>query len=257
MQFWDNIVNRAMIGTDKKQPGIAELPADLAEPATLIHNNEGTDKEQKFLQLAAVAFNFRQAGITALQKEVDILPAPDELKEYCNTAASQALEDILSEESIPLLKFWLQHCDGKQQIAMPGTLPSLLGIGTQHKNLQVLIASCCGKRGEWLSGFNEAWNFSSTQTGEDLWQTGTPEQRKIIFKETRKTDPARARARLQQTWPQEDANTKTGFLELMPENIGEEDIPFLDSLSTEKSKKVKEEAIKLLKQIPGSAIVKR
>ena len=257
MQFWDTIINTAMIGTDKKQVGIADMPAELAEPATVIVNNEEADKEQKFLQLAAVAFNFRQTGVTALQKEVSISPAPAEEKEYCSIAASQILKDILIEESIPLLQYWLEHCDSKQRIIKPETLPVLLEIGRQYKNLQVLVASCCGKRGEWLSGFNEAWNFSSTQTGEELWQTGTPEQRKIVFKETRKINPALAREWLQKTWPQEDANTKTGFLELMPENISEEDIPFLESLSAEKSKKVKEEAITLLKQIPGSAIVKQ
>lgn len=257
MQFWDSIINTAMIGTDKKQVGVAELPADLSEPATAIHNNEGADKEQKFLQLAAVAFNFRQSGVTPLQKEVNISPAPAEEKEYCNAVAIQTLKDILNEESIPLLKFWLQHCDRKQQLAPPETLPVLLDTGTQYKNLQVLIASCCGKRGEWLSGFNNAWNFSSTQTGEELWQTGTQEQRKIVFKETRKINSTQAREWLQQTWSQEDANTKLGFLEFMPENISEDDIPFLESLSTEKSKKVKEEALKLLKQIPGSAIVKQ
>lgn len=257
MLFWDNIINTAMIGTDKKQVGVAELPAELSEPATIIQNNEDTDKEQKFLQLAAVAFNFRQSGVTPLQKEVNISPAPTEEKGYCNAVATQTLKDILSEESIPLLKFWLQYCDRKQQLATPETLPALLNTGAQYKNLQVLIASCCGKRGEWLSGFNSAWNFSSTQTGEELWQTGTPEQRKIVFKETRKLNPAQAREWLQQTWSQEDANTKMSFLEFMPGNISEDDIPFLESLSTEKSKKVKEEALKLLKQIPGSTIVKQ
>jgi hypothetical protein len=204
-----------------------------------------------------VAFNFRQSGIVALQKEVNISPTPAEEKEHCSTLAIQALKDILSEESIPLLKFWLQHCNRKQQLTIPETLPALLDIGTQHKNLQVLISSCCGKRGEWLSSFNHLWNFSSTQTGEEMWQTGTLEQRKIVFKETRKANPALAREWLQQTWPQEDANTKLNFLDFMSENISEDDISFLESLSTEKSKKVKDEAVKLLKQIPGSAIVKQ
>jgi hypothetical protein len=202
MLFWDNIINTAMIGTDKKQVGVGELPAELNEPATIIQNNEKTDKEQKFLQLAAVVFNFRQSGVTPLEKEVNISPAPVEEKAYCNAVATQTLKDILSEESIPLFKFWLQHCDRRQQLATPEVLPVLLDTGTQYKNLQVLIASCCGKRGEWLSGFNDAWNFSSTQTGEELWQTGTPEQRKIIFKETRKLNPSKAREWLQQTWLQ-------------------------------------------------------
>ncbi len=127
--------------------------------------------------------------------------------------------------------------------------------GVQQKKLQALVASCCGKRGEWLSRFNEAWNFSQNQTVEELWRTGTPEQRKTIFKEIRAAEPAVAAAWLQKAWPQEDANTKTGFLELFSININETDISFLTSLATEKSKKVKDEAVNLLKQIPSSDIV--
>jgi Family of unknown function (DUF5691) len=257
MQFWDNIINTAMMGTDKKQIGIDDIPTGLAEASALIHENGEKDKEEKFLQLATLAFNYRQCGVLPVQKEVIMPAAPAEEKEYCSTAAAQALNDIISEESIPLLKFWLQLCYERQQVIRPETVPTLLSTGTQQKKLQLLIAACCGKRGEWLAGFNPEWNFSSTQSDEELWQTGTFEQRKEVLKQKRKTDPSKARDWLQQTWPQEDANTKTTLLELLLENIGEDDISFLESLSTEKSKKVKEEAIKLLKQIPGSAIVQQ
>jgi len=245
-----------MVGTDKKQISAAELPADLQEAATIIYANEAIDKEEKFLQITAVAFNYRQAGVMPLHKETVTLPqcAPEE-KTYCNTSAMQVLKDIQSEESIPLLKFWLQQCNVKDQLVQPEFIPSLLAEGVQQKKLQTLIVACCGKRGEWLSSFNEAWNFSQNQTAEQRWQTGTPEQRRAILKDTRTSDPALAREWLQQTWPQEDANTKTAFLEIFAINISETDIIFLESLSAEKSKKVKEEAINLLKCIPASAIV--
>lgn len=256
MEFWNNIINTAMIGTDKKQLSASELPAGLQEANILIQTNDAIDKEEKFLQITALALNYRQAGVMPLYKEAITLPqCPAEEKPYCRAFAMQVLKDIQSEESIPLLKFWLQQCHAKNQLVQPELIPSLLSEGVQQKKLQTLIAACCGKRGEWLSRFNEAWNFSQNQTAEQLWQTGTPEQRKAILKDTRSSDPALAANWLQQTWTQEDANTKTAFLEIFSINISNADINFLESLATEKSKKVKDEAISLLKQIPASPVV--
>mgnify|MGYP007070998264 CR=1 FL=1 len=247
-----------MIGTDKKMIGVNELPQGVADAAGIIVSNETTDKEEKFLQLASIAFNYRQSGVMSLHKEEVVLPpSQQEEKEYCSTASLQALKDVLSEESIPLLKLWLQHCQDKNKIAHPEIVPTLLGEGIQNKKLQSLITSCCGKRGEWLSRFNEAWNFSANQTEEEQWQTGSPEQRKSVLKELRITNPDKAREWLQQTWPQEDAATKQDFLELFSINISKEDIVFLESLQTDKSKKVKEAAMNLLKHIPESSIVQK
>jgi hypothetical protein len=256
MEFWNNIITTAMIGTDKKSISATELPADLQEATTLIYANEAIDKEEKFLQITALAFNYRQGGVLPLHKEtITLQQCPPEEKPYCNAAAMQVLKDIQSEENIPLLKFWLQQCNAKGQLVQPELSPSLLAEGVEQKKLQTLIAACCGKRGEWLSRFNEAWNFSQNQTAEQLWQTGTPEQRKAILKDTRASDPSLAREWLQQTWPQEDASTKTAFLEIFSINISDTDVPFLESQSTDKSKKVRELAIHLLKQIPASPVV--
>lgn len=258
MEFWDNIINTSMIGTDKKQISTNELPADLTEVAEQINANFNLDKEEKFLQLAAVAFNYRQAGVLPILKTtISLTAAAVEEKKYCSAAAEQALKDIQSAESIPLLQLWLQECNAKQQIIQPELLPALLTLGVQEKKLQTLITSCCGKRGEWLSNFNDAWNFSQNQTVEQLWQTGTPEQRKTVLRDIRTDNPGQARIFLQQTWPQEDAATKVSFLEIFAININEADIPFLETLLTEKSKKVKDEAVSLLKKIPASSIVQQ
>ena len=246
-----------MMGTDKKQVGTMDIPSDLEDVAKTIQENQVNDREEKFLQLASIASLYRQCGVLPAAKEVIMRFAAEEEKLYCNPPAIHVLKDIFTEESIPLLKFWLQHCYEKQKLVLPEIVPHLLGTAVQQKKLQFLVASCCGKRGEWLASFNSEWNFSSTQTGEELWQTGTLEQRKEILKQTRKADPAKAREWIQQTWAQEDANTKQGLLEILSENTSEQDIPFLESLSTEKSKKVKEQALQLLRQIPGSSILQQ
>lgn len=256
MEFWNSIINTAMMGTDKKMIGPGELPADLTDATGIIIANKPGDKEEQFLQIASLAFNYRQCGVNPLKKESIALPvAPAEEKAYCSIHALQVLKDILSAESIPLLNLWLQYCAAKSKIVFPDLLPILLLTGSQEKKLQTLITSCCGKRGEWLSRFNEAWDFSSHQTAAEQWQTGTPEQRKNILKETRILNPSQARQWLQETWAQEDAAAKLSFLEILSTNISGDDIPFLNSLSSEKSKKVKDAAIDLLKQTPGSPIV--
>ncbi|MBL7726810.1 MAG: hypothetical protein JNM68_03945, partial [Dinghuibacter sp.] len=152
---------------------------------------------------------------------------------------------------------WLQQCKQAGRIAPPALIPQLLHIGAQNKAWRPAISSCCGKRGEWLALFNEAWNFSAPVTGNDTWQTGSADNRKSFLHETRQNNPEQAIALLQQTWATEDAATKTMFLQILTEKVSQTDIPFLEQCLTEKSKKVKEEAIALLKRIPESVQVQR
>lgn len=258
MQFWEDIVNIAMIGTDKKVLDATTLPQEMSQPLDNIQMNTALDSEEKFLQNAALLFNYKQSGwIPAYKKDAVIDAAPPEEKTYCSAGAVQCIKDILSEESIPLLQLWLEECNEKQQVVTPAMVPSLLAAGVQHKKLQWLVYNCCGKRGEWLAKFNPQWLFSANETAEQAWQTGTLEVRKNILKETREQNPALALEWLQQTWKEEDANVKTAFLGLLRINISELDLPFLESLSTEKSKKVKDESLFLQQRIPASSIVLR
>lgn len=255
MQTWDQIIHTALLGTDKRTLASNELPAELAAAVEQIQNNT-TDKEDQFLQIAALAFNYRQCGILPLQKEgVTVSKAAAEEKPYCSPLALQTVKDILDSESNSLLQFWLQLCAAKKQIVTPDLVPALLTIATQQKKLQNLVVACCGQRGDWLSKFNPEWNFSTATTQDELWQTGSSEQRKAVLEQLRKDDPALARTWLQQTWAQEDAGTKVEWLMILGINIGADDIEFLESLSKEKSKKVKDVALWLLKQIPDSTIV--
>jgi hypothetical protein len=258
MEWWHDLLNSALLGTEKKQASAERLPADLSDAATLVMEGKGADKEEQFLQLAALAFNYRQCGVLPLQKEPVSIPEaePEELS-YCSSFSMQVLKDILDQESIPLLALWLQQCAHKQLVIQPDLLPVVLSLGVQHKYLQPLLGMCCGKRGAWLSRFNSDWDFSIAASDDEIWQTGSLEQRKAVLQKVRATHPAQAREWLQQTWPQEDANTKAALLPFLSNNISDDDIPFLEGLATEKGKKVKEEGMRLLKLIPGSAIIQQ
>ena len=263
MEFWNNIIHTALLGTEKKQVGPEELPPDLAAIAEQLRQSGG-NREELFLQLSSIAFNYRRCGMLPYYKEgVSISTSPPEENSYCPPAAIQALKDILSMENNALLGYWLRLCQERKWLVIPDLLPALLQLGEMQKTLRPMLVDCGGKRAQWLAGFNPDWKFvgtgkpSEAEAGsdEDLWQTGTPEQRRQILAQLRQTDPDKAREWLQQTWPQEDANSRADLLRQLLVRSSEKDLSFLESLLTEKSKKVKEEAMSLLKTIPESSIV--
>lgn len=254
MQAWEEIIRTALLGTEK--PSAAVDLSFVESTARLIDDNAALDPEEKFLQKAALVFNMRQAGVLPTKAvAVTTTTAPTEELPYCSKQAISTLNDIIAEESTALLELWMKTCVQHKQIVTPAYIPKLFDLANTNKTLRSVTVLCCGKRGEWLIGFNKEWNFSAAGSVEELWQTGTPDQRKQVLGELRVSDTTTANEWLHQSWPQEDANTKTSLLEVLRPTISEADIPFLESLQQEKSKKVKDTAIELLKLIPSSAIV--
>jgi hypothetical protein len=259
MQFWNEIINTALLGTARKQVVVDMLPPGLREAAGLVVAQPATEAEEQFLQLAALSFNFRQSGVIPLRREGKPVPevTPETLP-YCSAAATQVLKDILTKDNSYLLAYWLDRCCQARQLAPPELVPTLLNLATNNrKGLQQAVVAVCGRRGEWLSRLNPAWASSAAVDDETLWQTGTPDQRKTVLWRMRQQDPARTRNWLQQTWPQENANSRTEMLKQLDGTVEPDDEPWLQSLLADKSQKVKDEALRLLKQLPGSALVQQ
>jgi hypothetical protein len=253
--MWNNIINTALLGTGKKQLSAADLPPDLAPIAQMIMGDKSLDAETQFLHIAAVAFNYRQSGVNAVNNAgVPLQPAPPEEQPYCNTAAIYALQDALDMDLLPLVTYWLEACHHKGQIVVPEYIPVLLDTALTQKRIRHLAMTVCGKRGQWLSSMNPDWQFPFAVSNEDRWQTGSAEDRRQVLQETRQSYPGMAREWLQQTWAQENTSTRTEFLKIFRINISEDDLGWLESMQ-EKNQKVKDEIWALLKQIPTSFIV--
>ncbi len=257
MQSWEDVIHTAMIGTDKKILSVSQLPESLAAVQTMLTDKSGNDKEILYLQQSSLLMNYKQCGLSLLQKEeIGTSMAQPEEKPYCSAVAAQVLKEVLNAEAPLLLEYWLRRCAENEQIFPPVFIPALFSKARQEKYLQGLVVRCSGKRGEWMCGLNENWNFYRGENTEETWQTGTQEQRRTVLKETRRTNPALGLTWLQQTWATEDAAGKLAFLEVLKTGLNEGDISFLESLHTEKSKKVKEEAVNLLKHTPGSSLIR-
>lgn len=253
--MWNNIVNTVLLGTGKKQLRKDDLPPALSAIADTVLGDKSLDVETQFLHLAALALNYRQSGVTALQdSSVTLEAAPDELLPYCSPAACQALQTAIDMGLQALILYWMEACAAARQLAPPEFIPTLMDMAIKEKQWRNLALTVGGKRGEWLGQLNPAWAFKKIETTEERWQTGSLEERKQVLAAIRQENPAQAREWLQQTWSQENAATRAELLEVLKINASEEDVPWLETLLTDKSTKVKNETWELLKQLPTSSI---
>lgn len=257
MESWNNVINAALLGTEKRSLKETDMDVAFAESLTVVAE-QTIDKEEAFLQLAALAYNFRQCGYSPMHKEtVTIATAGVEERLYASQLAHAVLADVIETGSISLLRFWLEGCVGANKIVQPEALPTLLNASVKTKSLQRLITACCGKRGEWLQQFKEEWQWYKNKSDNEVWQTGTLSQRKEFLTQLRKVDPAKGQEAIGQTWPQESAAAKVDLLEAFATNASAEDVAWLEEMQNEKSTKVKEAALSILKTIPTSNIVQR
>lgn len=63
MRTWGNIIQTALLGTHKKEVAACDMPVEIQEAVNIISGNGSLDPEEKFLQVAALSFNFRQSGM--------------------------------------------------------------------------------------------------------------------------------------------------------------------------------------------------
>ena len=255
MEQWGKIVNLALLGTEKAK--LEEKHFDAHTVEAFEHITHSTDnKEDQFLQSAALLSNYRHCGMVPMRADQGLMhPAPEEEKPYANSAAHAALSDILGTGNNALLHFWLKHCARVQQLIRPEFLPELLSVGSNTRALRPWIGACMGERGKWLVQWNEAWQWGARVEQDEAWENGSLGERKAALIQMREQDPARGLSLLAETWPRENAARRAELLACLSTGAGEDDLPWLEQVLEEKSVKVREAALSILKTIPQSALV--
>ncbi|MCM5530619.1 DUF5691 domain-containing protein [Parasegetibacter sp. NRK P23] len=258
LQYWEELVHTALLGTDKKTPVKEAAPVALQHALHLIESTI-SDKEERFLQTITLGSAYVRAGLEPHPSPGAGIPCAEaEVFSYCNEASLKTFATLLQQEHhTGLLEIWLQCCAEANQLIPVLLLPEMLDIATRNKTLRPLIITCSGKRGEWLAKLNPAWQFAESIDNTEAWETGTPDQRKTALAQIRKEQPVAAIEMIRNTWGTEDAAMKQEILAVLAANPVAADIPFLTGLATEKSKKVKEMAQAILRSIPSSPIVQQ
>ncbi|MFY7899401.1 MAG: DUF5691 domain-containing protein [Chitinophagaceae bacterium] len=259
MQEWQFTLQSALLGIHKMPFKISNENESLTAAIETIQANTAIEKEEQFLQIAALIHQYTIVG-TELIKHTNnnITIAENETANYCSTIAHQLLIDAFSEKYDYHIELWLKQCSSKKQIVHPQIITQLLQKAVSQKSIKKLVIECIGKRGLWLCNFNKEWQAFTIEVHQiDVWQTGSLAERKQLLQDTCKENVQEAMNLLQSTWSQENASTKTSFLEIIDGFIsGLEDCSWLEGILTEKSITVKSKVLSLLKKNPSSSIIK-
>lgn len=255
MQFRNNIINTALLGTEKKQISGSELPEVLNTSIEQIVKDD-SDHETKFLKTAAMTLSFYKAGIQPLKVSLEPDEAADEKLSYCSKEAMRVLKEILDDKCHFLTWLWCKKCAEKNLIVQPHLLPELFewGVATK-KHSADLFRSVIGNRGKWLSKFSDEWAFVRSSDHMTDWETGLIQQRVRYLEGLRADDPTSAVDKIRSVWKEENAANRVELLETVAINISRADEEFLIQISNDKSQKVKEKALQLQKLIPDSQII--
>ncbi|HLP52261.1 MAG TPA: DUF5691 domain-containing protein, partial [Chitinophagales bacterium] len=169
---------------------------------------------------------------------------------------SIVLNDLLDNKYYTLVNYWAIHCVDKGLIVEPRLLPKFFDWGVHsRKSSPELFVKAIGNRGVWLSGFEEQWKFVTAVAQQFDWDTAPIGLRVKHLQDLRTEAPAEAVEKIKQVWKEENAANRVELIATLAVGISKADEEFLLTALTDKSQKVKEKALELVKLIPDSAII--
>jgi hypothetical protein len=248
------IIKAALLGTDKYMPKPApELKGTGDKIAGL-----ATDKEDKFLKLAIATLLYEEAGRKPLVLEGALPECPAEIQPVVSIALNNRIRAALTAKDDVLFHYFVYLLHTRKQVLSSDLVPLVLNKALENKKEAFSWVKICGETGKWLCGLNTAWQkLLDDSVEENVWETGSFDNRKIYLAELRATNPAKALGLLQEVIDKENAANRAAFVELLEINLSLADEPFLQSLLTDKSQKVKDAVVGLLRQLQGSVINNR
>ncbi|MGX5856159.1 DUF5691 domain-containing protein [Dyadobacter jiangsuensis] len=246
------ILKAALLGTDRHMP---EIPKGAPEVYAKIHALP-TSKEDRFLKMAFVSLLYEEAGAKPLVIDSHLPECPPEPQAVVTGQLAGWVQSALADQNDVLLAFLIFRILQRNEVIQPQLVTAMLDKALEKKYDKQKLLSICGTTGQWLCNLNPRWRVlrDGTEEDENVWETGSMENRKAFLSALRRTDPSAATTLLENTLPQENANNRLAFLQLLHDGLSLADEPFLQKLVTDKSQKVKETAIGMLRQIQGSAI---
>jgi hypothetical protein len=219
------------------------------------------------LEAAGVALTYRRAGVRPSAGQVPVPAAPVETDRPLPTAAGARLLGILSEGGVPggaqaaqeLLAQWLGAAAAHGGFVVPESLPALLDAGRRNGAIRPALGKVAGRRGAWLAGLRTDWRWlldeapgGSVPDDPTIWETGSSGERLAYLTRLRGTDPRAALTLLESTWTSEAPEERARFVAALATGLAPADDAFLEAALDDRRKEVREAALDLARQLPGS-----
>ena len=238
---WDELVSAALVGLDRRP-----FVPDPAIPA-------GTDPAQALLRQAMLVTIPALTGAQPAQYEGPLPePAPADDRPLIPRAAQLRLRAVLDVYPKYLAE-WLVAVQASGRRLPLNALPGLLEAGRGNVSVRAALAKVLGDRGRWLARQNADWRYLLREPFGPLrpedWDGPEPDARIAYANGLYAADPAAARALLATAWPTLTATVKLSLLALVTRYGTKADLPFVEGLSQDSSKQVREEAHRIAGQL--------
>ncbi len=141
-----------------------------------------------------------------------------------------------------------------EQVLPAALLPLALEQGRRSVSLRATLLPVLGERGWWLARQREIWAFAAAVSEqappETGWTDGSLEQRLAFLRRERFQHPDAARERLTAELTEVPAKERAELLMVLHTHLNAADQDLLDRMRSDRSKEVRQVALKLLLNLP-------
>ncbi len=229
---WDELVTAATVGT-----GTRALPQTGFHPTTVTTRVDDSDADDaaRLLELAAMETAANAVTVrAAAAAPVDAAPA-ESRPVMTDRLADLLLLAVRTDRDVAADLFDTVASAGL--VVPPAALPAFLELGRDVRIAPVL-GDLVGERGRWLTGLDEDWLAFLP-----------PESRVAEIAALRQVDPAAAREQAAAGWLGDSADDRALLLDALAEGLGLDDVPFLESVLSDRSAAVSARAATLLARL--------
>ena len=225
----EKLINTALLGTDKLSFDENLLPVSIQE---ILKNEPITDKEARFLKIAALVAVFNEAGTLPL-RYTGVLTTENITEDL--PIASEKLSSIIKDIADiqyyfrnDLFDLWFDALITRQELLHPKFMVTLVNLESSlPQKFRAKILKIMGNRGRQLLSYKTDVSKWQIVDESQIWTEGRLAERRTFFTELRQTDPQKALEILQSSWQQESLTDKKAFLEVIKDSFQDSDIPFL------------------------------
>jgi len=239
---WDDVVRQLLVGAHRGG----------GDPSALLD------------ECAAVGLAGFGAPLPAVVEVAELAAAPKVEERVVGEAAREVFAQIVAVDDQVLLTEWCGKARAAGVVAEHRSLPELLVLGTTHPGLRSAVAAVLGSRGRWLAGTRPGWAWATgTGVSADLVDLAEvldlpSTQRLAALRRARRADPVGTRAFLaEQFAAQRRAADRQALVTSLEAGLGPEDEELLETALDDRAIGVHDEAVRLLRALPSSALSAR
>lgn len=233
-QAWENILNTALIGTEKKSLQIIDLPVEVA---SYVNDLTSISDQEKLLSIAAYLYYYEKAGNRPKKYNGEINYNPlKESKDVINKTLKTIYVRITETgyyEKEYLLNLWLDIVIRYQSIITPEHVVDIIKLGiSMTKKTRYKIVEVIGNRGLAILPLISEFKISKTSSTTE-WKEGSPEERRNFIEDLYAVDPDCALSYIRADWHTENVVFKRTLIEIFLKEKHQPTIDFFQEIYNE------------------------